>query len=261
MRIYYKYVKILPCEEIKGKYYVYKVEFPDAINNGIAPYYYGRRTYKGDILKDNYIGSPLKAKSLFLEQINKKNKITKEIIQTFSNTVECSVFEKGLIEEHYKKEGCLNGSIFSATLTKEQMAENGKKAYALGLGKLSNEERKRIQKEGIIKKIGSKNLSEYFKTIGINGGKKGGKKSYENKSGLHDLKNKKVLKGREKGRKVIAEKYAKKFAIVNPEGKLIKAKNLKKFCRENNLNRGNIKLLLKGKIKSSLGWTRPNMPR
>lgn len=259
MRIYYEGVEIkLPYEEIKGKYYVYKVEFPDATQSGITPYYYGRRTYKGDILKDNYIGSPSKAKSLFLEQIDKKNKITKEIIETFSSTVECSVFEKSLIEEHYKKEGCLNGSIFSPSLTKEQMIQNCKKAYAAGLGRLSNEERKRIQKEGIIKKFGSEVFSNnYYKTIAANGGKKGGKKAHENKSGIHDIDNPKVVAGRAKGHKAIAEKYAREFSIIDPNGNLVRSRNLQKFCKENNLNRGNIRLLLQGKIKSSLGWTRP----
>lgn len=257
-KIYYQDVeKIISCE-IKGRFYVYKITFPEAIKDGVMPYYYGRKSYKGNIVNDNYIGSPIKYKDIFLEQIEKNNRIIKEIIQTFSDTTECGAFEENLIKNNYKNPGCLNGSLFSPFLTHKQLIENTKKAYAAGLGKLTNDERKRIQKQGIKKKLGIDSLENYFKTIGSNGGKIGGKKVYENKNGIHDLNNPLVIAGRAKGHKKIAEKYGKEFSLINPEGRLIKAKNLAKFCRENNLNRGNIKLLLKGKIKSSLGWRKPN---
>lgn len=257
-KIYYQNVeKILSCE-IKGNFYVYKITFPDATKDGITPYYYGRKSCKGDIKNDNYIGSPIKYRNVFLEQIEKNNKIVKEIIKTFSDTVECGIFEEGLIKNHYKNPGCLNGSLFSPFLTHQQLIENTKKAYAAGLGKLTNDERKRIQREGIKKKLDSNSLEDYFKKIGSNGGKIGGKKAYKNKNGIHNLNDHRVVAGRAKGHKKIAEKYGKEFSLIDPKGNLVKEKNLAKFCRENNLNKGNIKLLLRGKIKSSLGWKKPN---
>lgn len=259
-KIFHENVQIkLSFDERKGDFYIYKIEFPDEEVDGVVPYYYGRAKYKGDFAQHKYIGTPLKSRQKFLEQINKNNRITKEIIYTFSDNSECAIFEKNLIESHYGQKGCLNGSIFSPLIPKEELIKNAKKAYEAGLGKMTNEHRKKIQREGIIKKLESKtDYVDYFKKIGINGGKVGGKKAYLNKSGIHDINNPIVENGRAKGHRKIAEKYGKEFEIIDPQGNLVKAKNLKKFCRENNLNRGNIRLLLNGKIKSSLGWTKPN---
>ena len=281
-RIFYRNVEIKSLhKETEGNFYIYKISFPDTTNNGITPYYYGKRKYNGDILNDKYVGSPKIHRKVFLEQIEKNNKIIKEIICVFCDEIKCSNFENELIEEHYGKKGCLNGSRFSPTcdietlretgmrmkkmkkglfsMTKEEIRENSKKAYAAGLGKMSNEERKLIQRKGISERLGRLELDiyEYYKKIGANGGKIGGKKAHENKNGIHDLNNPKIKEGRAKGHKQLAEKYSKEFSIVDPNGNLVQAKNLNKFCRDNNLNRGNIKLLLKGKIKSSLGWTKP----
>jgi len=282
-RIFYSNVEIkLSYKEVEGNFYIYKTSFPDAIENGVVPYYYGKRKFKGDILSDKYIGSPKVNRKVFLEQIEKNNKIIKEIICLFCDEIKCSDFENKLTEEHYGKEGCLNGSRFSPTcdietlreigmkcktlkkglfsMTKEQLRENAKRAYAAGLGKMSNEERKSIQRRGILKRLDRLNESDiyqYYKKIGANGGKIGGKKAHENKNGIHDQNNPRNKEGRAKGHKKLAEKYAKEFSIIDPNGNLIKIKNLNKFCRDNNLNRGNIMLLLRGKIKSSLGWTKP----
>lgn len=258
-KIFYENIEIkLSFNKRNGDFYIYKIEFPDDETNGVIPYYYGRAKYKGDFSKHKYIGTPLKYKQKFLDQINKNNKITKEIIYTFSKNEECAIFEKNLIDNYYGKEGCLNGSIFSPLIPKEELIKNAKKAYAAGLGKLTNEERKRIQREGIAKKIKSKvDYIEYYKKIGTNGGKIGGKKAYLNKSGIHDINNSIVANGRAKGHKKIAEKYGREFSIIDPKGNLLREKNLAKFCRENNLNKSNIRLLLRGKIKSSLGWTKP----
>ena len=46
----------------------------------------------------------------------------------------------------------------------------------------------------------------------------------------------------------------KEFEILNPEGKVIKGENIAKFCRENNLERGNIWSVIAGKIPSYKCW-------
>ncbi|NOH23530.1 HNH endonuclease [Vibrio europaeus] len=48
---------------------------------------------------------------------------------------------------------------------------------------------------------------------------------------------------------------AKTFHFLTPEGELTKVFNLKKFCRENNLNSGNLNQVALGKRKQHKGWT------
>ena len=50
--------------------------------------------------------------------------------------------------------------------------------------------------------------------------------------------------------------FAKEYELVNPEGILVKFKNLNKFCRDNSLNVGHVHRLFKGQRKSSKGWTK-----
>ena len=77
---------------------------------------------------------------------------------------------------------------------------------------------------------------------------RGGKTSYSRRLGFHSIP--------------IAErkgydrtKYQKDFILKSPEGKIIRGNNVRKFCTENNLNRGSISLVLNGKRKSHKGWT------
>lgn len=45
------------------------------------------------------------------------------------------------------------------------------------------------------------------------------------------------------------------FTLVNPNGEIIKGKNLSKFCRENNLSCQNLGQIIKGRHFSHKGWT------
>ena len=58
--------------------------------------------------------------------------------------------------------------------------------------------------------------------------------------------------------RIIYEKRYKEFELMSPEGKIIKGKNIKKFCEENKLPYSNINNLLLGKGKSCKGWKLPN---
>lgn len=53
----------------------------------------------------------------------------------------------------------------------------------------------------------------------------------------------------------VAEKLSAEWLITNPKGETVKIKNLQKFCRENNLDQGNMIKVSKGRIKQNKGWT------
>ena len=79
---------------------------------------------------------------------------------------------------------------------------------------------------------------------------RGGKTSYMRRLGFHAIPINE-RKGYDRA------KYQKEFILKSPKGEIIKGKNVRKFCLENNLNRGCISLVLKGKRKSHKGWTSP----
>ena len=49
-------------------------------------------------------------------------------------------------------------------------------------------------------------------------------------------------------------KLAKVFNVIGPDGMEYKGKNLKEFCRKNNLSQGNMHALISGKSRSYKGW-------
>ena len=53
----------------------------------------------------------------------------------------------------------------------------------------------------------------------------------------------------------MTETKSEYFALYNPEGLLIKGKNLNKFSKENNLNTGHMASLRNFEIRSHKGWT------
>ena len=53
----------------------------------------------------------------------------------------------------------------------------------------------------------------------------------------------------------IGNSNAKDFPFINPQGKPVLIHNLRKYCREHNLNVGNMWAVFKGIYKTSKGWT------
>jgi hypothetical protein len=49
---------------------------------------------------------------------------------------------------------------------------------------------------------------------------------------------------------------AKHFRFISPSGEVIEVFNLNKFCRENNLNLGNMASVIKGSCNHHKGWTK-----
>lgn len=54
------------------------------------------------------------------------------------------------------------------------------------------------------------------------------------------------------------DRVSKSITLKSPTQKIIIAKNISKFCRENNLENANVYKLLSGEIKQHKGWTLPN---
>jgi len=178
------------------------------------------------------------------------------------------------------------------SLTEEQHRENAKKGgkivgnmmYEQGRGifSLTKEQRKEISRSG--GKIGGQKNKEL--KLGICGLSKeqrseNSKKLYELKIGIHGLpkeqrsqnskkayasglskltkeqRSRNGKKGAKNASKVLVEKLSKEFELISPTGELIKEKNLRKFCRDNNLTRHSVNRVLRGEQKQHNGWTKP----
>lgn len=58
--------------------------------------------------------------------------------------------------------------------------------------------------------------------------------------------------------RIVCEPQCKEFELMSPTGEIIRGKNIKKFCSENNLNSQNIGNILLGRGKSCKGWKLPS---
>ena len=56
--------------------------------------------------------------------------------------------------------------------------------------------------------------------------------------------------------KSLGEKLSKEYSFIDPNNKIIKIKNLTKFCKDNNLNNGNMFSVISGKKKTYKGYRR-----
>jgi hypothetical protein len=58
------------------------------------------------------------------------------------------------------------------------------------------------------------------------------------------------------GASIIAEKTKKKFSIMSPDGTIVHGENIRKFCRENNLDQRHFFKVLTGTRNHHKGWRR-----
>ena len=68
-------------------------------------------------------------------------------------------------------------------------------------------------------------------------------------------KGKKMAPFSEKRKRNIAKAMSQKWNITTPNGKILKIYNLKKFCRDNNLNQGAMYYVSIGRYKQHKGYT------
>jgi hypothetical protein len=90
----------------------------------------------------------------------------------------------------------------------------------------------------------------------VKGGKKGGKKSFELRTGVHGLSSEEKIKNAKKGAKITSERYAREFAVISPKGEVFKGRNLTRFCNEHGLDLANVRRVLKGTQSYYKGWIR-----
>jgi hypothetical protein len=77
-----------------------------------------------------------------------------------------------------------------------------------------------------------------------------------NCSGRIILTPEELTAAQKRGNAVVAQKYAKTYTLTSPRGKQITFTNLRKFCRENNLDRSALRRVYNGRLKSYKGWTK-----
>jgi hypothetical protein len=150
------------------------------------------------------------------------------------------------------------------SLTKEQRIENAKiggqrvKELGMGIHSLTKEQRS----------IHGKKCGEKAKELGLGifaltpeqkseHARKLGKKAKELGTGIHSLTKEQRIQNGKKGGRIRAEKTAKEFELLSPNGKIVKGKNIAQFCKENNLNNGHITSVIKGRLNQHKGWTKP----
>ena len=241
--------------------YTYKITFEE-----VPYYYYGVRKEKR--VNENYFGTPITHKWMWNFYTPKK-----QILEVFEYNDEgwkkAQEVEKRLIKPFYNTDPyCLNENV-GGFVSLKTISETGKKMYKTKSGMFSRSEDQR--KSDCIKggKAAGKKIYEEGKGLFklteeerlkncSKGGKVTGEKFKEHGIGIFSLsKDDRVENGKKYGHiggKVVAEKYSKTFCLLSPEGKIVNFKNLHKFCQDNNLTRGNIQMVLKGKRTHHKGW-------
>jgi len=243
--------------------YTYKITFEE-----VPYYYYGVK--KETYFDQEYFGTPITHKWIWDFYTPKK-----QILEIFDYTdkgwIEAQEVEKRLIKPFYNiDEWCLNENI-GGFVSLSSLSKLGKKLYETKSGMFGRSQEK--IKLDCIKggKVSGERLYESGKGIFgltqkqiIENAKRGGiitgKKSMELGIGIHKLtKDQRIENGKIYGKlggQVIAEKKSRDFSLISPEGEIINAKNLNKFCGDNNLIRSNIQAVLRGERNQHKGWRR-----
>lgn len=86
----------------------------------------------------------------------------------------------------------------------------------------------------------------------------GGTKSFEQRKGIHGIPEAELREIRARGNKTISERYAKTYTFKSPTGEIVTFKNLRAFCRDNQLQASHMRSLNAGKLRSHKGWRRPD---
>ena len=218
--------------------YLYKITFEE-----VPYYYYG--VHKERKYNEKYWGRPVTHKWCWKSYTPKK-----QILQLFDFTdegwLEALDLERRVIKPFYKTDKwCLNencGGVISLEVSRKYAKIGGQKSLELGVGV-----------HGLTKK---QNI-EY--------GKMGAEKCKELGVGIVALTKEQLSEngkkgskiGSKKGGQIKAEISSKEFSLRSPEGIIVNCRNIRKFCRENNLCRACIGNVILGKRKSHKGWTLP----
>jgi len=250
--------------------YIYKITFEE-----VPYYYYG--VHKEKYFNEEYWGSPKTNKWCWEIYTPKK-----QILQLFDFTDECWLearkIEIRIIKPVLNNKWCLNencGGIMSLDVARK----NGLNAKEMetGIHSFSKEKRREIALKSI--ETNKKNSTgifgltredriKYAKEVNALGGgfssilkedrKRnsyiGGIKSYQLGLGIHSLTKEQQVQNGKKVGEWNKENTSKEFCVISPEGVIINGKNVREFCRRENLNRRNFIQLLNGNWKQYKGW-------
>jgi hypothetical protein len=81
-----------------------------------------------------------------------------------------------------------------------------------------------------------------------------GKKMYKEKKGIHSQTREERCEFGKKLGEWNKENTTKEFSVISPEGVIMNEKNVREFCKRENLNRRNFIHLLNGNWKQYKGW-------
>lgn len=209
----------------------------------------------------NYLGS-FKDKTFKPTQ-----KIILETFDSVEKVLEAEIilhdFYKVDINPHFANRARQTSTKFYYKLSHEEAKRRGQevKEKCLGICGLSKEQR--IENSKIAVEKNKKNgggfygLSDEERT---KNGKLGSKRAKEMGVGIFALTFEQRSETGKRGGKTTGEKLAKEFVLKSPTGEIINGKNIRKFCRDNNLDHAVITKVLSDKypyVKSYKGWTKP----
>lgn len=224
--------------------------------------YIGKRECKCLPQEDvNYFGS-FKDKTF--------NPTQKIILETFDTAemaleAECALHDFYEVDKnpHFANKARQTSSKFYYKLSHEDAKKRGQEIKEKKLGICGLTKEKRIEYAKIAVEKNKKNGGGFYGLTDeqrTKNGKLGSKKAKEMRVGIFALTFEQRSEIGKRGGKTTGEKLAKEFVLKSPNGEIIKGKNIRKFCRENNLDHRVITRVLSDKYphsKSYKGWTKP----
>ena len=216
---------------MSSRIYTYKITFEE-----VFYYYYG--VHKEKRYDEYYMGTPVTHKWVW-DFYTPKKQILEVFPYSDDGWDEAQEVEKRIIKEFYNQDKwCLNenvGGFISLKVCRENGKKSGKiggrRCYELGVGAHG---RTKEQKSEHARKIGNR--------------------AYELGTGIHSLTPEQRSENGKKGSAITSEKYSKEFALISPNGEIVKGRNVNEFCRKNNLNSGHMSRVLQGTLPHHKGW-------
>lgn len=241
-------------------HYTYKIQFDDEKSS----VYYGVRSCECEIEDDPYVGSPQSYKSYWTTYT-----FVKYIIGRYETRAEANQAEIELIKDFRAShpERSLNAYIptvgFCTKGLKKTQEAKDKISKAHKGKKISAEQRKitseYMKAQGGRWWVGRKHREESKLKMSMSlkgrvSPRKGAKLTPEQIKKLVDIN--KGRKHTPDAVKKIIESQVKPFALISPEGNVIRGTNLKQWCRDNGYERQSKQFnkLVQGKVKSCHGW-------
>ena len=177
-------------------------------------YYVGRHSTKN--LDDDYLGS-----GKWVKSIKKKSSLKKEILNFFDSLDGLKCAEKKLLEENINNTKCMNFN-------------NEACGWSSGLMNPAHKEEVKKLRSELYKNKKRKKFSEEWKN--------NMSKSHVGLKQSENTINKRI------------EKYSKEWLLFSPENDVFIVRNLSKFCRDRNLDQGNMIKVAKGIYKHCKNW-------